>query len=79
MRELFEAFCAPFPKGFRGFKFETEKAFLVGNTYNVQWVSRAPFFSDYRGADAYITRGFKMAAQVTTFDGSKVNFTVLNE
>lgn len=52
-----------------------EQAQLVGNVYNVQWVVKAPFFKDYRGADAYVTRDEKMAAQVTTFDTDELEFT----
>ncbi|PXF41497.1 hypothetical protein BWQ96_08779 [Gracilariopsis chorda] len=71
----FTNLCKPFPEGFRGLKLTIKEAFLVGNTYNVRWVISAPFFEDYHGADAYVTRGFKMAAQVTTFDSEELNFT----
>lgn len=71
----FTNLCKPFPEGFRGLKLTIKETFLVGNTYNVLWVISAPFFEDYHGADAYVTRGFKMAAQVTTFDSQELNFT----
>lgn len=71
----FTNWCKPYPKGIRGFELVIQDAFLVGNTYNVRWVLRSPFFEDYPGADAYVTRGFKMAAIVTTLDVNALNFT----
>jgi ketosteroid isomerase-like protein len=73
--ELFTGFCKPRPDGLRGLKFTTEKSFLVGNTLNVQWRAEADFLAEpYKGSDAYVTRKGLMAAQVTTFDGSKLKF-----
>ena len=73
--ELFAGFCKTRPDGLKGLKFTTESAFLVGNTLNVQWRAEAPFLSEaYKGSDAYVTRDGLMAAQVTTFDGSKLKF-----
>ncbi|KAI0556961.1 hypothetical protein FGB62_365g06 [Gracilaria domingensis] len=74
-RELFSSICKPFPEGLRGIKFTVKDTFLVSSTLNVRWVASAPFMEDYHGADAYVTRGFKMAAQVTTFDSQELNFT----
>ncbi len=73
--ELFAGFCKPRPDGLKGLKFTAERSFLVGNTLNVQWRAEAGFLSEpYKGSDAYVTRGGLMAAQVTTFDGSKLKF-----
>ncbi len=73
--ELFAGFCKARPDGLKGLKFTTESAYLVGNTLNVQWRAEADFLSEpYKGSDAYVTRDGLMAAQVTTFDGSKLKF-----
>ena len=73
--ELFTGFCKPRPDGLKGLKFTSESAFLVGNTLNVMWRAEADFLSEpYKGSDAYVTRDGLMAAQVTTFDGSKLKF-----
>ena len=73
--ELFAGFCKARPDGLKGLKFTADSAFLVGNTLNVQWRADADFLSEpYKGSDAYVTRGGLMAAQVTTFDGSKLKF-----
>ena len=73
--ELFAGFCKARPDGLKGLKFTAESAFLVGNTLNVQWRADADFLSEpYKGSDAYVTRDGLMAAQVTTFDGSKLKF-----
>ena len=73
--ELFAGFCKPRPDGLKGLKFTAEKSFLVGNTLNVMWRAEADFLAEpYKGSDAYVTRGGLMAAQVTTFDGSKLKF-----
>jgi SnoaL-like domain len=67
--ELFRSIVKPFNQGgVCGVKFETEHAFLVGNTVNAQWRVTADFLAEpYRGADAYVTKGGLMWAQVTTF------------
>ena len=73
--ELFAGFCKPRPDGLKGLKFTPEKSFLVGNTLNVMWRAEADFLAEpYKGSDAYVTRNGLMAAQVTTFDGSKSKF-----
>jgi ketosteroid isomerase-like protein len=73
--DLFAGFCKARPDGLKGLKFTTEKAFLVGNTLNVMWRAEADFLAEpYKGSDAYVTRDGLMAAQVTTFDGSKLKF-----
>ena len=73
--DLFAGFCKKRPDGLNGLKFTTESSFKVGNTLNVQWRAEADFLAEpYRGSDAYVTRGGLMAAQVTTFDGSKLKF-----
>jgi ketosteroid isomerase-like protein len=73
--ELFAGFCKPRPDGLKGLKFTPEKSFLVGNTLNVMWRAEADFLAEpYKGSDAYVTRNGLMAAQVTTFDGSKLKF-----
>ena len=70
--EMFQGFVkAPKDGGLCGLTFKAEHVFTVGNTVNVQWVATAPFLAEpYKGADAYVTRGGLMAAQVTTFDGA---------
>jgi hypothetical protein len=72
--ELFRTFVKPAKDGgLCGMKFETEHAFVVGGTINVQWVATASFLLEpYRGADAYETKDGLMQAQVTTFDGSQI-------
>jgi ketosteroid isomerase-like protein len=73
--ELFAGFCKKRPDGLNGLKFTTEKSFAVGNTLNVLWRAEADFLAEtYKGSDAYVTRDGLMAAQVTTFDGSKLKF-----
>jgi hypothetical protein len=73
--ELFAGFCKPRPDGLKGLKFTSESVFKVGDTLNVQWRAEADFLTEpYKGSDAYVTRGGLMAAQVTTFDGSKLKF-----
>ena len=73
--DLFAGFCKPRPDGLKGLKFTSESSFLVGNTLNVMWRAEADFLSEpYKGSDAYVTRDGLMAAQVTTFDGSKLKF-----
>jgi ketosteroid isomerase-like protein len=72
---LFSGFCKPRPDGLKGLKFTAESSFMVGNTLNVMWRAEADFLAEpYKGSDAYVTRGGLMAAQVTTFDGSKLKF-----
>lgn len=73
--DLFTGFCKPRPDGLKGLKFTSESSFMVGNTLNVMWRAEADFLAEpYKGSDAYVTRGGLMAAQVTTFDGSKLKF-----
>jgi hypothetical protein len=73
--DLFTGFCKPRPDGLKGLQFTVESSFLVGNTFNVMWRAEAPFLAEpYKGSDAYVTRDGMMAAQVTTFDGSKLKF-----
>jgi hypothetical protein len=73
--ELFTGFCKDRPDGLKGLKFTAESSFKVGNTLNVMWRAEAPFLAEpYKGSDAYVTRDGLMAAQVTTFDGSKMKF-----
>ena len=73
--DLFAGFCKPRPDGLKGLKFTSESSFMVGNTLNVMWRAEADFLAEpYKGSDAYVTRGGLMAAQVTTFDGSKLKF-----
>jgi ketosteroid isomerase-like protein len=73
--DLFAGFCKARPDGLKGLKFTSESSFLVGNTLNVMWRAEADFLAEpYKGSDAYVTRGGLMAAQVTTFDGSKLKY-----
>jgi ketosteroid isomerase-like protein len=72
---LFAGFCKKRPDGLNGLKFTSESSFKVGNTLNVMWRAEADFLAEpYKGSDAYVTRDGLMAAQVTTFDGSKLKF-----
>ena len=73
--DLFAGFCKARPDGLKGLKFSSVSSFKVGNTLNVMWSAEADFLSEpYKGSDAYVTRDGLMAAQVTTFDGSKLKF-----
>jgi hypothetical protein len=73
--DLFAGFCKSRPDGLKGLKFTPESVFVVGNTLNVKWRAEADFLAEpYRGSDAYVTRQGLMAAQVSTFDGSKLKF-----
>jgi ketosteroid isomerase-like protein len=73
--DLFAGFCKARPDGLKGLKFTTVSSFKVGNTLNVMWTAEADFLAEpYKGSDAYVTREGLMAAQVTTFDGSKLKF-----
>jgi hypothetical protein len=72
---LFAGFCKARPDGLKGLKFTSESTFKVGNTLNVRWRAEAAFLAEpYKGSDAYVTRDGLMAAQVSTFDGSKLKF-----
>jgi ketosteroid isomerase-like protein len=60
--------------GLFGVIFTAEHVFIVGDTVNVQWKTDADFLKEpYRGADAYVTRGGLLAAQVSTFDMQALN------
>ena len=76
VRALFEGFClSPAAGGLNGLTFVAIKSWTVGNTVNVQWVATAPFLAaPYYGADAYVTHKGLLAAQVTTFDGTELQF-----
>lgn len=71
---LYRLSVKPFADGgICGLKFEAENTFTVGDTVNVQWRATADFLAEpYRGADAYVTRGGRMWAQVTTFDRTQI-------
>jgi hypothetical protein len=79
---LFEGFCQPYNwdgetniGGLNGLQFTEQDSWKVHKTLNVQWVATADFLCEpYYGADAYETWSGLMAAQVTTFDGSKLLF-----
>jgi hypothetical protein len=72
--DLFRNFVRPVKEGgLCGLKFETEHAFAVGDTINVQWRATADFLLEpYRGADAYVTKDGLMFAQVTTFRSDEI-------
>jgi hypothetical protein len=58
-----------------GVTFTAEHVFTIGDTVNLQWRVDAEVLKEpYRGADAYVTRGGLLAAQVSTF-----SMEVLNE
>ncbi len=67
--ELFTGFCKSRAEGGNlGLIFTPEQTFKVGKTINAQWRAEADFLTEpYRGADAYVTKGGLMYAQVTTF------------
>jgi ketosteroid isomerase-like protein len=67
--EAFRGMVKPFADGgILGATFTPEHVFAVGDTVNVQWRVDGDFLTEpYRGADAYITRGGLLAAQVSTF------------
>ncbi len=73
--DAFAGMVKPFNEGgLFGVTFTPEHVFTVGDTVNVQWKVEAPFLREpYRGADAYITRGGLLAAQVSTFDMTALN------
>ena len=76
VRALFQGFCQPFGAGgLNGIQFTAIKSWTIGKTVNVQWVATAPFLSaPYYGADAYVTNKGLLAAQVTTFDATELQF-----
>ena len=67
--DAFRGMVKPFAEGgLYGAVFTPEHVFTVGDTVSVQWRVDAHFLAEpYRGADAYITRGGLLAAQVSTF------------
>jgi hypothetical protein len=73
---LFEGFCLPFEEGgLNGLQFSEIESWKIHKTINMQWMANADFLCEpYYGADAYETRSGLMAAQVTTFDGTKLKF-----
>jgi hypothetical protein len=76
VRALFEGLCLP-PEsgGLNGIHFEAVKSWKVGRTINVQWVATAPFLAaPYYGADSYSTHRGLLAAQVSTFDATELQF-----
>jgi ketosteroid isomerase-like protein len=72
--DLFRNFVKPVKEGgLCGLKFAAEHTFTVGNTVNVQWHATADFLLEpYAGADAYVTGGGLMVAQVTTFRADEI-------
>jgi hypothetical protein len=67
--QLFLGFCKSRAEGGNnGLVFTAQQTFQVGQTISVQWSADASFLTrPYLGADAYITKGGLMYAQVTTF------------
>ena len=67
--QLFLGFCKSRAQGGnKGLIFTPQHSFQVGNTISIQWSADASFLTrPYLGADAYITKGGLMYAQVTTF------------
>lgn len=72
--ELFAGFVKPPGEGgLCGLKFTAEHVFQVGDTLNVQWVATSEILAEpYRGADAFVTKGGLIAAQVSTFDATRM-------
>jgi hypothetical protein len=67
--QLFLGFCKSRAEGGnKGLVFTPQQTFQVEHTISVQWSADASFLKrPYLGADAYITHGGLMYAQVTTF------------
>jgi hypothetical protein len=66
--------------GLCGLVFTEESRLEVGDTEVVQWVAEADFLAEpYRGSDAYVTDGQYMVSMVSTFDGSKLQFSDAEE
>jgi hypothetical protein len=67
--QLFTGFCKDRSEGGNnGLIFTPQQTFQVNQTISVQWSADASFLTEpYLGADAYITKGGLMYAQVTTF------------
>jgi hypothetical protein len=67
--QLFTGFCKDRSEGGnKGLIFTPQQTFRVNQTISVQWSADASFLTEpYLGADAYITKGGLMYAQVTTF------------
>ena len=67
--QLFTGFCKDRSEGGnKGLIFTPQQTFQVNQTISVQWSADASFLTEpYLGADAYITKGGLMYAQVTTF------------
>jgi len=76
--ELFTGFCKDRAEGGnKGLIFMAEQTFQVGHTINVQWRADASFLTEsYLGADAYVTKGGLMYAQVTTFGAPPLPYVV---
>jgi len=72
--DLFAGFVKPQSEGgLCGLKFTAEHVFEVGDTVNVQWVVTSDILAEpYRGADAFVTKGGLIAAQVSTFDAAQM-------
>jgi ketosteroid isomerase-like protein len=68
--DAFAGLVMPFKDGgLFGLIFTPEHVFTVGDTVNLQWKLEAHVLKEpYRGADAYVTQGGLLAAQVSTFD-----------
>jgi ketosteroid isomerase-like protein len=79
--DAFGGMVKPFNDGgIFGVTFTAEHVLAVGDTVNVQWKADAPFLKEpYRGADAYVTRGGMLAAQVSTFDLERLKSLYSNE
>jgi ketosteroid isomerase-like protein len=73
--DAFAGMVKPFGDGgLLGVTFTPEHVFTIGDTVNLQWrVDAEVLKGSYRGADAYVTRGGLLAAQVSTFDMQALN------
>jgi hypothetical protein len=72
--EIYRQTIQPFKDGGAcGLRFEAVTTFTVDGTVNVQWRATADFLAEpYLGADAYVTKGGMMWAQVTTYDRAQI-------
>jgi len=72
--EIYRQTVKPFKDGGAcGLKFEAQTTFTVEGTVNVQWRASADFLAaPYLGADAYVTKGGMMWAQVTTWNRAEI-------
>jgi hypothetical protein len=77
LQELYEAFLAPRDEGgFCGLQVKQIRTWSSGSTSFVELEVTAPFLAKpYFSTDGYVFEGGKIAAEMSTFDASKLVFT----